>query len=57
MSKSSVHIMNTLKSYKAPTTKQDVIKMLSDRSNKEYQIFRDRPADHVKTIAVGKKMF
>lgn len=36
-----------------PKSKADVVNMLSDRSGKVHQVFRDGE-DHVKTIAVGK---
>lgn len=42
----------TFQSYKRPNTKEDVIKMLSDCTNKENPVFRDFGI--VRTIAIGK---
>ncbi|XP_074030172.1 C45 family peptidase tan [Leptinotarsa decemlineata] len=53
MSQSSICRMATFKSYRSPQNKNDVIMMLSDRTNTEFPVFRDNPGDHVLTIAVG----
>lgn len=46
--------METLKKYPTPRTKQDVINMLSDQSNKDYPVFAEQ-GYRVLTIALGTK--
>jgi hypothetical protein len=41
--------------FPCPTTKEDVIAILGDQSDKEYSIFQESgDDDYVKTVAVGK---
>lgn len=51
MLKSSEERMAVFKKFDKPKSKEDVIEMLGDDSNKEYPVFRD--TDFVRTIAVG----
>lgn len=53
MLRSSTYRMETFNKYPTPRTKQDVINMLSDKSNEKYPVFRDQPDHPVSTIAVG----
>lgn len=51
---SSVERMKTFKSFCAPKTLNDVIRMLGDQSAKEHTVFREKDAkDIVKTVCVG----
>ncbi|KXJ78689.1 hypothetical protein RP20_CCG003865, partial [Aedes albopictus] len=51
---SSVERMKTFKSFHAPKTLNDVIRMLGDQSAKEHTVFREKDAkDVVKTVCVG----
>jgi hypothetical protein len=43
--------MAAFKRYASPQDEEDVLKMLSDTSNKEFPVFRD--SEFVSTIAVG----
>jgi hypothetical protein len=43
--------MAAFKRYASPQDEDDVLKMLSDTSNKEFPVFRD--SEFVSTIAVG----
>jgi hypothetical protein len=44
-----------MNSFPCPTTKEDVIAILGDQSDKEYSIFQESgDDDYVKTVAVGK---
>lgn len=45
--------LETLKKFKEPTTKQDVIDMLGDTSHAEHFVFRCQPTLATKTICVG----
>jgi len=52
---SSNHRHATMNSFPRPTTKEDVIAILGDQSDKEYSIFQESgDDDYVKTVAVGK---
>jgi hypothetical protein len=52
---SSNHRHATMNSFPHPATKEDVITILGDQSDKEYPIFRESGVDdYVKTVAVGK---
>ena len=52
---SSNHRHATMNSFPHPTTKEDVIAILGDQSDKEYSIFQESGEDdYVKTVAVGK---
>lgn len=52
---SSNHRHATMNSFPHPTTKDDVITILGDQSDKEYSIFQEAgDDDYVKTVAVGK---
>lgn len=51
---SSVERMKTFKSFNAPKTLNDVIRMLGDQSAKEHTVFREKDAkDIIKTVCVG----
>jgi len=51
---SSNHRHATMNSFPHPTTKEDVIAILGDQSDKEYSIFQESgDDDYVKTVAVG----
>lgn len=53
---SSIDRMNTFCTFPCPKTRDDVIKMLGDQSNKRYTVFCENGTNQaVKTIAVGKK--
>lgn len=52
---SSNHRHATMNRFPCPTTKEDVIAILGDQSDKEYSIFQESgDDDYVKTVAVGK---
>jgi hypothetical protein len=52
---SSNHRHAAMNSFPNPTTKEDVIAILGDQSDKEYSIFQESgDDDYVKTVAVGK---
>jgi len=52
---SSNHRHATMNRFPHPTTKEDVIAILGDQSDKEYSIFQESGGDdYVKTVAVGK---
>ena len=52
---SSNHRHATMNSFPHPTTKDDVIAILGDQSDREYSIFQESgDDDYVKTVAVGK---
>jgi hypothetical protein len=52
---SSNHRHATMNSFPQPMTKEDVIAILGDQSDKEYSIFQESgDDDYVKTVAVGK---
>jgi hypothetical protein len=51
MLRSSEERMAAFKRYASPQDEEDVLKMLSDTSNKEFPVFRD--SEFVSTIAVG----
>ncbi|XP_062537270.1 beta-alanyl-dopamine/carcinine hydrolase isoform X3 [Armigeres subalbatus] len=51
---SSVERMKTFKSFHAPKTLNDVIRMLGDQSAREHTVFREKDAkDIIKTVCVG----
>lgn len=52
---SSVERMSTFGKFKAPKSKEDVIKMLGDTGSEVHQVFRDNPGaeEFLKTICVG----
>lgn len=51
MYESSIARTNTLNSYPKPTSKGDVVVMLSDITNNKYPVFNDH--GYVRTLAVG----
>lgn len=51
---SSIDRMETFSSFPQPKTKEDVVKMLGDRSGKRYCVFcESNKEEPVKTVAVG----
>lgn len=51
---SSIDRMETFCSFPAPKTREDVIKMLGDRSGKRHCVFWENGGDEIiKTVAVG----
>jgi hypothetical protein len=52
---SSDHRHATMKSFSHPGSREDVISILGDQSDKEYPVFQESgDDDYVKTVAVGK---
>lgn len=54
---SSAARLSVLHSYPAPSSRRDVINMLSDVTGKEYRVFQSKRDAVVKTIAVGQYYF
>lgn len=51
---SSEHRMAAICRHPLPKTRQEVIDILSDQTDKEYSVYQEiRPNDYVKTIATG----